>query len=210
MCAGFVSAGKNEIITLKQGDPLILLQKKKTAIFEIDYSQMMVTDGENHDDDLDFATWMQTQDEDKDKWTEDWESKDKEKCYKAFRDNFNSELKDGLRLTKLGKDYKVIFQITQINFGNAVRYSVMTGLRKGVAKASGTFEVRDINTDEILLILDFSDLKGEGSFKQIGRLIGVFENFGEQLNEYLEEYYKNYEKQKKELGKQQKKQKKNK
>ena len=100
MCAGFASA-ENEIITLKQGDPLILLQKKKTAIFEIDYSQMMVTDGENHDDDLDFATWMQVQDEDDDKWTEDWESKDKDKCFKAFRDNFNSELKDGLNVLRL-------------------------------------------------------------------------------------------------------------
>ena len=119
MCVSFASAEKKEIITLKQGDPLILLQKKKTAIFEIDYSQMVVTDGKNHEDDMPFYEWMKIQDEDNDKWTEDWESKDKEKCYKAFRDNFNSELKNGLKLTKLGKDYKAIFRINQINFGNA-------------------------------------------------------------------------------------------
>lgn len=205
MCVSFASAEKKEIITLKQGDPLILLQKKKTAIFEIDYSQMVVTDGKNHEDDIPFYEWMKIQDEDNDKWTEDWESKDKEKCYKAFRDNFNSELKNGLKLTKLGKNYKAIFRINQINFGNAVRYTVMWGLRKGISKASGSFEVRDINTDEVKLILDFKDLKGEGSFKQIGRLIGIFENFGEQLNEFLEEYQEEYEKQQKEQEKLRKK-----
>ena len=81
----------------------------------------------------------------------------------------------------------------------------MWGLRKGISKASGSFEVRDINTDEVKLILDFKDLKGEGSFKQIGRLIGIFENFGEQLNEFLEEYQEEYEKQQKEQEKLRKK-----
>ena len=33
-------AKDSELFTIKQGDPLILLQEKKTAVFEIDYSKM--------------------------------------------------------------------------------------------------------------------------------------------------------------------------
>ena len=195
------SAKDSEVITVKQGDPLILLQPKKTATFEIDYSNMMVTNGKDHEDDLLFETWMKMQDEDNDEWSKDWESKDKESCYRAFRDHFNDEVEDGIKLTKFGKDYNVILRFTMINFGPAVKYSIVTGMKKGEAKVDGELEVRDLNSGEVQLLISFHDLKGEGSFKQIGRLKGIFENLGEELSEYLENY-------KEELEKQQKKQKK--
>ena len=62
LTANCVAAKKSEVLTIKQGDPLILLQPKKTAILEIDYSKLMVTDGKNHEDDVDFVTWMQMKD----------------------------------------------------------------------------------------------------------------------------------------------------
>ena len=40
-------------IHLIQGDPLILLQANKKAIYEVDYSQMIVTDGKEEND-MDF------------------------------------------------------------------------------------------------------------------------------------------------------------
>ena len=205
MCAGFASAGKNEIITLKQGDPLILLQKKKTAIFEIDYSQMMVTDEKDHDNDMPFREWMISQDEDDDEWTEDWVKKDSIACNKSFRDKFNDEIKGGIKLTKLGKDYKVILRMNMINFGKTINVTktILLGFSGGSAKASGELEIRDLNDGEAVLILAFENLVGEGSVKQIGRLKGIFENLGEKINEYLEDYQK-------ELKKQQKKEKKNK
>lgn len=76
---------KDDLFTVVEGSLDVLLEQKKTAVFDIDYSQMIVTDSKNHEDDVDFATWMQAQDEDDDKWTNDWETKDKEKCHKASR-----------------------------------------------------------------------------------------------------------------------------
>lgn len=187
---------KDDLFTVVEGSLDVLLEQKKTAVFEIDYSQMIVTNSKDHEDDVDFATWMQAQDEDDDKWTTDWESKDKEKCHKAFREHYNDEVKQGPKLTKLGKDYKVILRLTMIDFGPAVKYSI-GGIKGGEAKANGVFEVRDINTDEVKLILKFEGLKGDSSFKQIGRLIGIFENFGEKLSDYLKDYQKEQKKKKK-------------
>lgn len=187
---------KDDLFTVVEGSLDVLLEQKKTAVFDIDYSQMIVTDSKNHEDDVDFATWMQAQDEDDDKWTTDWEAKDKEKCHKAFREHYNDEVKQGLKLTKLGKDYKVVLRLTMIDFGPAVKYG-LGGIKGGEAKADGVFEVRDINTDEVRLILKFEGLKGDSSFKQIGRLIGVFENFGEKLSDYLKDYQKEQKKKKK-------------
>ena len=187
---------KDDLFTVVEGSLDVLLEQKKTAVFDIDYSQMIVTDSKNHEDDVDFATWMQAQDEDDDKWTTDWETKDKEKCHKAFREHYNDEVKQGLKLTKLGKDYKVVLRLTMIDFGPAVKYG-LGGIKGGEAKANGVFEVRDMNTDEVRLILKFEGLKGDSSFKQIGRLIGVFENFGEKLSDYLKDYQKELKKKKK-------------
>jgi len=186
---------KSELFTIVEGSLDVLFELKKTAVFEIDYSQMMVTNSKDHEDDVDFSTWMQAQDEDDDKWTTDWETKDKEKCHKAFREHFNNEVKQGLKLSKLGKDYKVVLRLTMIDFGPAVKYG-LGGIKGGEAKANGIFEVRDLNTDEVKLILKFEGLKGESSFKQIGRLIGIFENFGEELSDYLKDYQKGQKKKK--------------
>lgn len=191
--ANCVAAKKDEVFTIKQGDPLILLQEKKTAIFDIDYSKMMVTDGKDHDNDLQFYEWMKVQDEDNDEWTEDWVKKDSAECQKAFRDYFNDEIKKGIKLTKFGKDYKVIFRLFMIKFGSSFKMK-LTGYSGGEAKADGEMEVRDINTGETLLVIGFTDLKGDSSFKQIGRLKGIFENFAEDLSEYLEEYQKEQKK----------------
>lgn len=197
---GSIANADSKLFTVKEGDPLMLLQPKKTAVFEIDYSKMMVTDGKDHEDDVDFATWMKMQDEDDDEWTKDWESKDKASCDKAFREHFNDEVKDGIKLTKLGKDYKVILRLSLIDFGPAVKYG-LTGFKGGEAKADGELEVRDFETNNVLLIIGINQLKGESSFKQIGRLKGIFENLGEELSEYLEDYKKEYEKQQKKLKK---------
>ena len=187
---------KSDLFTVVEGSLDVLLEQKKTAVFDIDYSQMIVTDSKNHEDDVDFATWMQVQDEDDDKWTTEWETKDKEKCHKAFREHYNDEVKQGLKLSKLGKDYKVVLRLKMIDFGPAVKYG-FGGIKGGEAKADGVFEVRDLNTDEVKLILKFEGLKGDSSFKQIGRLIGIFENFGEKLSDYLKDYQKEQKKKKK-------------
>ncbi len=202
-------AKDSELFTIKQGDPLILLQEKKTAVFEIDYSKMMVTDGKGHDNDLPFREWMITQDEDDDEWLKDWEEKDSIACHKAFREYFNDEIKKGIKLSKIGKDYKVILRLNMINFGKTINVAktIFVGFSGGSAIASGELEVRNINDDNIVLILAFKDLIGEGSVKQIGRLKGIFENLGEELSEYLEDYKKEYEKQQKRQKKQDKKKK---
>ena len=65
MCAGFVSAKKkDETFTVKMGNPLIILQEKKKAILEIDYSKMMVLPDKEDEDIMPFREWMISQDED--------------------------------------------------------------------------------------------------------------------------------------------------
>ena len=184
-------------ISLIQGDPLILLQANKKAIYEIDYSQMIVTDGKEEND-MDFYSWMETQDEDDNQWVKDWEQKDKKECDKAFRENFNDEVKKGIRLTKLGKDYKVTFRIKKINF-SVFALGGLWGQTKAIA--SGEMTVSDFNTGETLLMLGFDAISGEASYKQISRLKGIFENFGEELNEYLQDYQKSYKKAQKKAAK---------
>ena len=191
--ACLASAKESKYFVVKQGDPLILLQENKTAIFEIDYSKMMVTDGKDHENDLDFYSWMQSQDEDNDKWVKDWQKEDSAACNKEFRERFNDEIDHAIKLTKLGKHYKVTLRLKMINFGPAVKYG-LGGIQGGEAKADGELEVRDINSDEVLLVLEFNNIKGESSFKQIGRLKGIFENLCENINDYLEDYQKEQKK----------------
>lgn len=199
--ASCVVAKKKEIITLKEGDPLILLQEKKTALFEIDYSQMMVTDGKDHDNDLSYREWMIVQDEDKDRWTDDWVKKDSVECNKSFRDNFNDEIKKGIKLTKIGKDYKVILRFTMMYLGKhgSVGVGILFGARglMDTAVASGELEVRDLKSDEVKLILSFNNLIGEEAYSQMARFKGVFENLCEEINEYLEDIQKQQKKQNK-------------
>ena len=203
LSTSFASAKKKEIITVKEGDPLILLQEKKTAIFEIDYSQMMVTDGKDHDYDLVFSEWMIAQDEDDDEWTKDWVKKDSVECNQAFRDNFNDEIKHGMKLTKIGKDYKVILRFSMINFGKkrSVANKVAGVFLGGVstlmsnAVASGELEVRDLKTGEVKLVLAFNDLVGEEAYTQVTRFKGIFENLCEQINDFLKDYQKKQKKQ---------------
>ena len=209
MCTGLVSAKKKTTeITVKQGDPLILLQEKKTAIFEIDYSKMMVTDGKDHDNDLPFREWMISQDEDDEEWLKDWEEKDSAACHKAFRDHFNDEIKKGIKLTKLGKDYKIILRFDEIYLGKhasggKIALGVLIGGSFGLnaaresAIATGELEIQNLKTGEVELLLGFKNLVGEESLKQIGRLKGIFENLGEEINDYLEDYVKEQKKQNK-------------
>lgn len=194
-CTAENMAAKSPIKVLG-GDPLIILQKEKKAVFEIDYSNLIVTDTDHPENDMDFASWMISQDEDNDKWTKDWEEKDKAECDKTFRETFNDEVKEGIRLTKLGKDYKVILRLKKIDFGPPVRYTGF-GFSGGEARADGELEIRDFQTDEAVVLLSFTNLCGESSFKQIGRLQGIFENLGEELNEFLKEYKKAAKKKKK-------------
>lgn len=206
MCVGIVSAKKKtELFTIKQGDPLIILQEKKTAIFEIDYSKMIVTDGVDHENDLPFHEWMISQDEDDEEWLKDWKEKDSVECHRAFRDNFNDEIKKGIKLTKLGKDYKVTLRIDEIFLGkHASGGKVAVGVvlfggyglnaHRKPAIATGELQIDNLKTGETELILSFSNLIGEESLSQIGRLKGIFENLSENINEYLEDYQKEQKK----------------
>lgn len=197
--ASCVVAKKKQIITVKEGDPLILLQEKKTAVFEIDYSQMMVTDGKDHENDLPYRDWMIVQDEDKDRWTDDWIKKDSVECNIAFRDNFNDEIKKGMKLTKIGKDYKVILRFSMIYLGKHGKalVGILFGARNmmDTAIASGELEVRDLKSGEVKLILSFDDLVGEEAYSQMSRFKGVFENLCEEINDYLEDFQKQQKKQ---------------
>ena len=188
-----IGFAKSSLFTIKTGDPLILLKAGNTATFEIDYSKMIVTDGKHHENDMSFYDWMIVQDEDKGKWLQDWEEKDSAECVKEFRERFNDEFKKGIKLTKVGKDYHVILRLSRIDFGPGAKYG-FGGVKGGEADADGELEIQDIKTKEVLLNISFEKLKGDSSFKQIGRLKGVFEKFAEELSEYLEDYQKEQKK----------------
>jgi hypothetical protein len=203
--ACLASAKESKYFVVKQGDPLILLQENKTAIFEIDYSKMVVFDGKDHENDLPFREWMISQDEDNEKWLVDWEKKDSAECHKAFREYFNDEIKKGIKLTKLGKDYKVILRFDEVYIGKhasggKIALGIFLGGGAGLnasresAIATGELEIQNLKTGDVELILGFNNLVGEESLKQIGRLKGLFENIAEKINDYLEDYQKEQKK----------------
>ena len=83
-----------------------------------------------------------------------------------------------------------------IDFGPGVKYG-FGGVKGGEAKADGELEVQDKDSKEVLLILSFEKLKGDSSFKQIGRLKGFYEKFAGELSDYLKDYQKQQKKMKK-------------
>ena len=166
---------------------------------------MMVTNGKDHDYDLPFHEWMISQDEDDDEWLKDWKEKDSTECNKAFREYFNEEIKNGIKLTKLGKDYKVRLRFNEIYIGEHTKagkaiLSVIIAGGAGLnshresAIASGELEIQNLKTGEVELVLAFANFKGEESISQIGRIKGIFENLSEEINEYLEDYQKQQKK----------------
>ena len=209
MCAGFVSAKKkDETFTVKMGNPLIILQEKKKAILEIDYSKMMVLPDKEDEDIMPFREWMISQDEDNEEWIKDWEEKDSAECYKAFRDYFNKEIEKGMKITKLGKDYKVTLRINEIYLGKHIKggklalavvvgggWALNSSRKNGIA--SGELQIQNLQTGETELIIEFKNFVGEESLSQIGRIKGIYENLSEKINEYLEDYQEEYEKQQK-------------
>ena len=46
-----------------------------------------------------------------------WEKEDSAACNKVFRENFNDEIKKGIKLSKIGKDYHVVLRLNIIDFG---------------------------------------------------------------------------------------------
>lgn len=185
VAASFISssavAGSKLEFLIEEGDPLLLLQDGKKATYEIDYSKLMITDGK---DESDFQAWM-IDNEELDKWEEN-----QKKWDKAFRENFNDEVKKGIRLSAGGKDLHLILHLDLVDFGAPVKYTFGKGLQGGEAEANGSLELKDKATNETLLVLKFTNLKGEDSFKKMGRIAGLFENLGEELSKYLKKYKK--------------------
>lgn len=200
----FASAAKKEFIILKQGDPLIIQQEKKTATFEIDYSKTMVVYGKKNEEEASFRDWMIMQDEDDEDWIKDWERKDSAEVSKTFRECFSDNIKKAMKLTKTGKDYKVILRIYRLSLGtttSAGSVILFGGAAAQAAVISGEIEIQDLKTGETVLILEYDDVVGDGHYRIMARFRNVIDNLCNRIDEYLKDY-------KKKIAKEQKKQKK--
>lgn len=197
----FASAAKKEPIILKQGDPLIIQQENKTAIYEIDYSKAIVVYGKKCDLEVSFYEWLIMQDEDGGTWVQSWEMNDSPDINKTFRECFNDNIKKSMKLTKVGKDYKVILRFSRFWFGNPSSSGSMRaygGFAVPVATdaimASGELIVLDMKTKETILILSFDKLEGDARYTHMGRFRTVISNLCDRIDDFLKAYKKRIEK----------------
>ena len=182
-------SAKGPVFTVKSGDPTIILEKGKTALYEIDYSKAIITNSKDHEDDLPFDKWMAShEDEDgENKWARDW-PKDQKELKKTLREKFNDANGKGVQLTKDGKNYKIILRLTMIDWGASFKVK-LTGPGGGNAKISGEFEVQDLSGTS-LAIIEFKDQKGGSSYKQIGRLKEALEWLSNDIVDFTKDYQK--------------------
>lgn len=200
MSVSYASAKKQEPISIIQGDPFIIQQENKTAIYEIDYSKLIVEYGRKNDQEASFRDWMIMQNEDTEEWIKDWEEKDSAEVDKTFRECFSDNIRKAMKLTKTGKDYKVILRLNRINFGKESSFGKVMLFGSGAADCaivSGEIEILDLKTGESKLILAFDKVAGDGQYTQMKRFRNVIDNLCNRVDEFLKSYRKQLEKEQK-------------
>lgn len=147
------ASAKNKEVILKSGDPTVLNQPGKTAIFTFDYKNT-ICEGKP------LQKYLKDRGEEN---VKDWpkECQDTEDNY--FMERWNDESKKSITLIKGGEaDYKVIVHIDKLDLGStAVAMFVPTFSRKtGACEVSGTVDIIDQKTGKTVCVLEISKLRG--------------------------------------------------
>ncbi len=150
LCALVANAGSS--ITLRSGDPQVLLEKAATT-FEVDWDHATVT---NWDNKL-FPAYLEHRGSN---FVNDW-PKDRQKAEQYFTVRFNKK-SPNLKIKDSSTDYKMIMRISKLDVGNgASSFVPLGGAKAGGAIINGTLELRD-KAGKLLCVLNIEDAKGVG------------------------------------------------
>ncbi len=157
-----------EEVNVKSGDPGFIVSEASMAILEIDYSDAVVEKEET------ITEYLNRRGED---WVDDWPDVQK-KVKDVFVKYFNKKNKKGMKLTEdsISATYKMIINVTAIDFGSTgatMAHIAMPGVTKkkaGGASISGTVDVLDISTNEVLCSMEINNAGGYGSYSETMRL----------------------------------------
>jgi len=157
-CIANVIAGNP--VSVKSGENSVLKNASK-ALLEIDYSATKVGD-ETLDEYLkrrgdDFvSSWPQ----------------DKATTATMFKERFNKKSK-GMKLGTDATDisYKFVIHVNSLDMGNGASAALpFSSAKAGGVIMSGTIDIIDVQTNEVVCILSVDNVKGDGTFSETTRL----------------------------------------
>jgi hypothetical protein len=158
-------------VSVKSGD-ISVLKKPSKALLEIDDSAAKVGDQT-------LAEYLESRGGD---FVRDW-PKDKGAASINFAALFNKKNKKGMQLPSLGDletidsdaTYKMVIRISSLDMGNGASAFTPMGSRKaGGCIMSGTADIVDLKTNEVVCTLNIDKIKGLGTFSEAARLTLMF------------------------------------
>ena len=153
-------------VSVKSGDASVF-KKASKALLEIDYSSAKVG-GKTLDDYLK---------ERGDDFVRDW-PRDKETAASYFKTRFNKKSK-GMQLTTdaSSASYKIVIHVNNLDMGNPASAIVANavfgygiGAKAGGVIMTGTIDIIDMKTNEVVSVLYIDEVKGDGHPSETIRL----------------------------------------
>ena len=147
-------------VSVKSGTVSVLKNSSK-ALWEIDYSNAKVGDKT-------LDEYLQSRGED---FVKDW-PRDKEIAANYFRDRFNKKNK-GMKLTEevSAASHKIVIRVNYLDMGNGASFLMpYASAKAGGCIMSGTIDIIDIKTNEVVCVLNVDKVKGNGTFSETIRL----------------------------------------
>jgi len=160
-------------ITVKSGDVNVLKQKT-TATYEFDYSSTKV--GKQT-----LNEYLKSKGDD---YVRDWpEARDYSEKHFAYLFNHQNKKKMQFNLDGDNADYKMKIHIKSIDMGNDAGVFVSSYAPRtiGGAVLTGTIDVIDLKTKEVVLSLDMGEIKGEHALTVRLRMVIVYDELAKCL-----------------------------
>ena len=158
-------------VSVKSGNSSVLKESSK-ALLEIDYSTTKVGN-ETLDE------YLQRRGDD---FVRDW-PKDKEFAATYFKERFNKKSK-GLQLTTdvSTVSYKIVIHVNSLDMGNGGSAFVpFSSAKAGGVIITGTIDIIDIKTNEVVCTLNVDEVKGVGHPSETVRLGAMYFELATQI-----------------------------
>ena len=159
-------AEKNPV-SLKSGS-ISILKTPSEALLEVDYSEAKVGDKT-------IDEYLQERGED---FVRDW-PKDKELAVSQFKKLFNKKNK-GMKLTtdESVVSYKFVIRVEKLNMGTATGLTLWGA---GGCIMTGTIDIIDLRTNEVVCNLYIDEVQGVGNFSETTRFVYMYIQLAAQL-----------------------------
>ena len=153
LMAVMTTSAKSKEVNLKSGDPKVLNQPGKTAIFTFDYKNT-VCEGKP------LQKYLADRGE---KNVKDWPKECQETEDSYFMERWNDESKKNIKLVKEGTaDYKIVVHIEELDLGSTAAAMFMPSFSRktGACEVSGTIDVIDQKTGKTVCVFEINKLRG--------------------------------------------------